>query len=78
MRKMAIFTLWAVCGRASECAWLTFDSMRWDPHFKCVFMELQQSKPSRVKTAVFVAGSSRHCCWFLAFGDYLATVSHSR
>ena len=32
-------------------------------------------KTDKVKKLVFVAGADRHCCWFTALGDRLATES---
>jgi hypothetical protein len=32
-------------------------------------------KTNKVKKLVFVAGADRHCCWFTALGDRLATES---
>ena len=36
-------------------------------------MEVVQLKTVKVKRLVFVAGANRHCCWFTALGDRLAT-----
>lgn len=46
--------------------------MRWDPHFKHVFMEVPQPKKSKVKLVALGAGISRHADWFVTLGDYLA------
>ncbi|XRB19838.1 hypothetical protein RI054_22g96850 [Pseudoscourfieldia marina] len=71
MRALVIICLWLAAGRASEVAWLTFDSLKWDSLHQCVLQEVLQSKTSKSKMVAYVAGSCRHLCWFLAFGDFL-------
>jgi len=72
LRAFAILTLQRTAGRSSETAWLTWEGMRWDPHFKHVFMEVPQPKKSKVKLVALGAGISRHADWFVTLGDYLA------
>lgn len=45
--------------------------LQWDCHFKCVFVEVFQSKTSKMKLMAFIVGRDRHSCWFLAFADYM-------
>ncbi len=70
-RKLAILTCQRAAGRSAEPAWMSFDGMQWDAHFRHVFMESPQPKGSKVKLVALGAGESRHSDWFLALGDYL-------
>jgi hypothetical protein len=45
--------------------------LQWDYHFKCVFIEVYQSKTSKMKLISFIVGRDRHSCWFLAYADYM-------
>ena len=71
LRAFVILSLFLVCGRSSEVAWMTFDAMTWCFTFLCVFSSLPQSKVSEVKLTCFVSGTCRHDDWFLLLGDYL-------
>ena len=73
-RKLAIICGWQSAGRAGECAWITLDSMVWDPYFGQLFAEELQQKTSKMKLVGFAAGATRHQCFFLHFGDYLASA----
>ena len=74
-RKFAILSLWQVAGRSGEIAWLSYKKLAWDEQLRCVHVEVAQLKTVKVKRLVFVAGANRHCCWFTALGDRLATES---
>lgn len=60
-------------GRSGEVAYLTYERLRWDPKFQCVQGEFAQIKSVKVKIAAFVAGATRHDCWFVDMFDMLAT-----
>ena len=69
--KLGFKTVWRICGRASEAGFLSLDSMNWDEFFGCPFTEVPQSKSSKLKYALFIAGNDRHSDWFIDYGDYL-------
>jgi len=77
LRKLAIKCLWQGAGRASEAAWLSWDSLQWDPFFGSVFAEFPQSKMSKYKEIPLVAGADRHSCFFVDFGDFLVLDNKS-
>ena len=52
-------------GRSSEAGWMTLDGQTWDAHFRCVIVQLPQSKPAKVKIVAFVAAPTRHVNYFL-------------
>ena len=72
MRRLVILSTWLACGRASECAFLSWEGLCWDPFFRCVFIEVPQSKTSKVKVVPFMAGKNRYVDWYLQFADFLA------
>lgn len=70
-RKFGIKTLWAVCGRGMEPGLLSLEGMRWNELFECVAIESAQSKPSKLKFALFMAGVDHLSDWVLDFADML-------
>lgn len=70
-RKLALLMLWQAARRSCEVAWSTHDSLRWDVEFKSLFIEILQSKTSKMKLVAFVSGANRHADLFLALGDHL-------
>ena len=74
-RKFTILSLWQVAGCSGEIAWLSYKKLAWNEQLRCVHVEVAQLKTVKVKRLVFVAGANRHCCWFTALGDRLATES---
>ena len=70
-RKFAIKTLWAACGRASEPGLLSYEGMRWNELLECIAIESAQSKPSKLKYALFMAGLDHLSDWVIDFGDML-------
>ena len=59
-RKLAIKTLWRAAGRAGEPAAITLNSMRWNSLHDAATVESPQSKPSKMKHIVFIAGADRY------------------
>ena len=78
VRKLGITSVQRTAGRSSEIAFLTFDSLRWDPHFELVFIEVPQPKTHKVKVIAFAAGAHRHNDWFVDFADFLMLASDVR
>jgi hypothetical protein len=72
LRKFALNAHQQAAGRSTEIAWLSYENMRWDPHFTCFDCDLIQQKTAKVKIVVFVAGQDRHACFILSWGDFLA------
>ena len=71
-RRLGLATAWHSGGRSSESACITWDTgLEYDEEMQGVFAEIKQSKISKAKLIVFVAGADRHCDWFLALGDYM-------
>ena len=70
-RAFSLLTLWLSVGRSSETGFLHIDGLNWEEGFKCVTMEIPQSKSGKYKVLTLVAGANRHLCWFLQFGDLL-------
>ena len=70
-RKLAIKTTWRMAGRGGEAAALAFTGLKWNGHFKTVFIESPQSKPSKLKMCPFPAGISRHADWLIDLADHL-------
>jgi hypothetical protein len=54
VRKLIIKSLWQASGRSSEVAWLTWDGLVWDKHFKQVFVEVSASATVTVAIGVTV------------------------
>ena len=52
--------------------------MEWDEEFECIFVEVPQGKTSKSKLIALMAGESRHFCWYLHFGDFLALDDNRR
>lgn len=71
VRRLALWNLWASAGRSSESSTITWDGLQWDDEFDCVFVEIIQTKSVKVKLIAFVAGTDRHCCFFLFLADFL-------
>ena len=78
LRIFSIMTCWFAAGRAAEAAWIHYDGMEWDMHFRCVFAEVPQPKTAKFKLAALIAGVNRHCCWYLTWADYLTMQNHSK
>ena len=72
-RKFAILSLHQAVGRSGELAWIHYDGLSYDQRHGCVVSQVPQVKTSKVKIVANVAGASRHLCWFLAWGDHLAS-----
>ena len=70
-RKFAIKSGWRCCGRTNEPSFLNYDSLKHDKNIGAPVIESIQSKSSKVKLSIFVAGVDRHSCWLLDFGDAL-------
>ena len=64
-------------GRVSEVAWLQWEYIKWDTHFKCLVVQIPQSKPGKVKSIVIVGGADRHCDIFLHLGEFLMSQTYS-
>ena len=77
VRKFAIITDQRCVGRSSEVAFTTWSGLKWDPHFKHVFVEWPQLKSSKLKLGALGAGANRHACWFLSLADYLVRPCRS-
>ena len=77
-RKFGIKTLWAACGRGGEPGMLSLEGMRWNELLECVAVESPQSKPSKLKFAVFMAGADHLSDWVLDFGDMLVWEKGNR
>ena len=73
-RKFAIGQTHRSAGRAGESAFQTFDSLEWSPEEHCMFIQVGQSKVSKVKICAMVSGANRHICFFMDMADYLATT----
>ena len=71
-RRFGIMSTWSAVGRSSECAGTCWDGLQWDPEFEGTFAEIRQSKTSKLKLIIYVAGADRFSCWYLALGDFLA------
>ena len=71
-RALAVLCLWLAAGRAGETAWLSFEGISWDAFFKCPFVEVAQSKPSKLKLVPFMAGANSLICFFAHLGIFLA------
>lgn len=56
-RRLGLSTLWHAAGRSSETACITWDVLEWDEEFSCVFVEVAQSKTSKVKIIALTAGT---------------------
>ena len=61
-------------GRAGEIAATPWEGLEWDPELGAVYVEIRQSKTSKLKIIAFTAGYSRASCWFLTLADYLNQV----
>ena len=70
-RKLTILTAWSDSGRSAETSFLVVENLKWDPHFSSVVAEIPQTKTSKVKLVLFLAGQHRHLDWPMAFGDDL-------
>ena len=73
--KLAVKTLWRTTGRASEPKFLSYNNMKWNAVFLTPICQAPQSKPSKVKYAVFVAGATREDDWLLDWGDHIVFES---
>jgi hypothetical protein len=60
---LVILTAWLTIGRTGESAFISFDKMWWDALFNCVFVEIYQFKPGKMKIVPFIVGTTRHLCW---------------
>ena len=74
-RKFSIKTLWRAGGRASEPGAMSLNSLRWNRLHSAASIESPQSKPSKMKWVIFLAGVNRHADWMLDLGDYLCFLS---
>eukprot|EP00740_Mantoniella_antarctica_P023630 CAMPEP_0198702236 /NCGR_PEP_ID=MMETSP1468-20131203/388643_1 /TAXON_ID=1461545 /ORGANISM="Mantoniella sp, Strain CCMP1436" /LENGTH=732 /DNA_ID=CAMNT_0044460743 /DNA_START=2655 /DNA_END=4853 /DNA_ORIENTATION=+ len=70
-RKCALSFLRFAAGRTGEVAFLTYERLTWDPHFKCIVAEFAQVKNVKTKKACFTAGVNRHMDAFLNLFDML-------
>ena len=61
-------------GRSGEIAATPWEGLEWDPELRAVYVEIRQSKVSKLKIIAFTCGSKRTNCWFLTLGDYLHSV----
>ena len=50
---------------------ISYEGMRYDPFFGCVFMQIMQVKVKKKKLVPLIAGRTRHECWVLAWADLL-------
>ena len=71
-RSFSLDSLGKAAGRSAEVSWTTYDGLSWDSHFQMVFVEIMDSKNSKVKLIPYAAGKTRHHCWYLHLADYLA------
>jgi hypothetical protein len=62
---------WRASGRACESGWINLNGMSWDPFHETPWIDIMQTKTSKLKKIPFPAGADRQCCWFLKFGDYM-------
>ena len=53
-RALTLVTSLQMAGRTSEPAWITLDSLHFDPHFMGVFGNAPQSKTSKMKVCKFL------------------------
>jgi hypothetical protein len=67
----------ACVGRVGEVAWLQWEYIRWDPHFKCLIVNVPQGKVGKVKPIAIVGGVDRHCDIFLQLGEFLMSMTYS-
>lgn len=65
-------------GRSSEVAALRIERLEWNPQFKCVIGKNYQSKTSKDKAVMFVAGRTPCRCFFTALGDFLTVTNYQR
>lgn len=75
-RKCLLWALWLSAGRSTECCYLSYDYLRWDPHFEALAVEIVQHKTSVAKKVFYCAGTTASRCFFVHFGDML-TMSRS-
>ena len=64
-RAFEILTLWDCAGRAAETSHLIYAALKFNLHYQCTFIDVPQSKVSKLKKIAFVAGARRQCCWYL-------------
>ena len=62
-RKFALKSLWYTAGRGGEPGLLHYEGMRWNELFDTTAIECAQSKPNKLKFAMFIAGSSHLIDW---------------
>jgi len=72
VRRFALQLLLNACGRSSETACCTWDSIDYDHGMDAAYISIAQSKSAKVKLIALVAGADRSRCVLLALGDYLA------
>jgi len=70
-RKCLLWALWLAAGRSTECCYLSYDLLRWDPHFEALEVEIVQQKTAAMKKVFFCAGATASKCFFVHFGDML-------
>lgn len=71
LRALAILIALLSAGRSSEPAWASFERMEFDANFDCAFLEVWQTKVSKVKLVALPPGATRHECFALLLGDHL-------
>ena len=71
-RRAALATAMMVSGRSSEIKYIHLDVMKWDEHYDCLMVDVQQVKVGEHKVAALVAGTSPHQCFYDAIGAKLA------
>ena len=57
---------------------LSYEGMRWNELFECMTIESAQSKPSKLKFAVFLAGFDHLIDWAIDLGDMLVWEKGNR
>jgi hypothetical protein len=77
-RKFGLKTLWYTAGRGGEPGLLSYEGMRWNELFECMTIESAQSKPSKLKFAVFLAGFDHLIDWAIDLGDMLVWEKGNR
>ena len=70
-RNFSLDCLFKAGGRSSETACCIYDSLEWDFENEGVFIEIIDSKKSKVKLIAYVAGADRESDWFVKCGHYL-------
>lgn len=78
MNRAILHTTWCTFGRASEAAWLTFNSMLFDASQKLVYQAVPQLKVIKWKFVSIVGGNHRNLCWYATMAGYMMARGLSR